>query len=216
MTQAPAKLRVVKRSSKRSRRAQPKKHRPGRSKAQRRTIAGRPQKRLVRPQKRFTTSPKGKRKRHGARKSALDNRTLRVLRLMQHGESLSSATRKVRMKPATAKKRLGNLIHRKGPGQRWKPSKSDRFTALMNVLTPLGQITVPVRGSRERKLLGRYNAALGKWRRGESSAETTLARFEGQKVAGHPLITDPDTLAILEDADLLDFEELYSSLAGGA
>lgn len=35
-------------------------------------------------------------------------------------------------------------------------------------------------------------------------------------VGGHPLITDVKLLATREDAGVLDFEELYSSFAGGA
>jgi hypothetical protein len=86
----------------------------------------------------------------------------------------------------------------------------------MTVLTPLGPTTVSVRGSRERTRLGRYDTALRKWRLGEPGAEAELKAFDGLTVGGHRLITDVTLLATLEDAGELDFEELYSSLAGGA
>lgn len=86
----------------------------------------------------------------------------------------------------------------------------------MNVLTPLGRTTAPVRGSAERHRLGAYEAALRKWRSGAQGAESELATFEGQTVGGHPLITDVKLLATLEDAGVLDFQELYSSLTGAA
>jgi len=102
------------------------------------------------------------------------------------------------------------------PGKRWKPTKSDRLSARMNVLTPLGPMTVSVRGSRERTRLARYNVALAKWRRGEPGADAELAAFEGKRVGGHLLITDTRLLATLEEASMIDFDELYSSLTGSA
>jgi hypothetical protein len=135
---------------------------------------------------------------------------------MRRGESLSRAARAEHVKPATVKKYVGGQLRHHAPGKRWKSTKSDRLTAYLNVPTPLGPVTVPVRGSRERSRLARYNVALARWRRGEPGADAELAAFEGQTVGGHPLITDVGLLATLEDAGALDFEELYGSLARGA
>jgi hypothetical protein len=110
---------------------------------------------------------------------------------------------------------LGSQLRQTTSGKRWKPTKSDRLIAPMNVLTALGRTAVPVRGSRERFRLGRYEIALRKWRLGEPGADAELAAFEGQTVGGHLLITDVKLLATLEDAGVLNFEELYSSLHGG-
>jgi len=150
------------------------------------------------------------------RQAEVRNRTLHVLARTRRGESLSRAARAEHVKPATVKKYLRSQFHHDGPGKRWKPTKSDRLSTRMNVLTPLGPTTVTVRGSRERTRLGRYNIALAKWRRGEPGAEAELAAFEGQRVGGKPLITDVKLLATLEDAGEIDFDELYASLAGGA
>ena len=135
---------------------------------------------------------------------------------MRKGESFSKAARNEHIKPVTAKKRLGILIYRDGPGKRWKAKKSDRLTDFMVVLTELGPVTVPVRGSRQRNLLYRYYLALRKWRGGKPGAYVGLIAFKGKTVGGYPLITDVKLLAALEDADQLDFEELYASLTGGA
>ena len=143
-------------------------------------------------------------------------RALHALARVRRGESLSQAARAEHVKLATIKKYLGGQFHQAAPGKRWKPTKADRLTAQMNVLTPRGTVTVPVRGSRERIRLGRYNIALRKWRRGEPGADAELAAFEGQTVGGHPLITDVKLLATLEEAGVIDFEEMYSSLTGGA
>jgi hypothetical protein len=151
-----------------------------------------------------------------ARQAAARTRALRALGRTRRGQPLSKAARAEHVKLATVKKYVGSQFHQDAPGHRWKPTKSDRLTDQMNVLTPLGLKAVPVRGSRERSRLGRYDIALGKWRRGAPGADAELAAFEGQTVGGHVLITDVKLLATLEDFRMLDFEELYSSLAGGA
>jgi len=141
-------------------------------------------------------------------------RAFRVLRRTRRGESLSEAARKVGIKPATVRRYLPAQFHQDARGKRWTPTKSDRLTALMNVLTPQGRIAVPVRSSKERSRQGRYDIALRKWRRNEPGADAELVAFEGQKVGGHTLITDVKLLASLEDAGQIDVEELYASPAG--
>ncbi len=150
------------------------------------------------------------------RESTTRDRSLRVLRRTRHGESLAQAARAEHTKPATVRKYLGKQFRQEGPGKRWVPTKSDRLTMPMNILTPLGRTPAPVRGSRERKRQGQYEVALRKWRSGTPGAEAELAAFDGQTVGGHPLITDVELLATLEDAGVLDFEELYSSFSGAA
>ena len=144
------------------------------------------------------------------------NRALKVLRQVRRGTSLSKAARVEHMKPTTVRKYLRSQFRQDAPGKPWKTTKSDRVTAQMNVLTPLGRTTAPVRGSRERLRLGAYETALRKWRSGVPGAEAELAAFDGQTVGGHPLIADVKLLATLEDAGVLDFEELYSSFTGAA
>jgi hypothetical protein len=150
------------------------------------------------------------------REAKTRDRSLRVLRRTRHGESLSQAAGAEHIKPATVRKYLGKQFRQEGPGKRWVPTKSDRLTMPMNILTPLGRTPAPVRGSRERKRQGEYEVALRKWRSGIPGAEAELAAFDGQTVGGHPLITDFKLLATLEDAGVLDFEELYSSFTGVA
>ena len=160
--------------------------------------------------------PRRKSSTRNKREAAMRQRALRVLSRTRRGESLSQAAREEGTKAATVRKSLPKHFRQDAPGKRWQPSKSDRLTEQMNVLTPLGPVAVPVRGSRERSRLGRYDIALRKWRRGLRGGEAELAAFEGQTVGGHPLITDVKLLATLEDAGVLDFEELYASLSGGA
>lgn len=149
------------------------------------------------------------------RQTEIRIRAVHVLGRVRRGESFSQAARAEHVKPATVRKYLGRQFRQDAPGKRWKPTKFDRLTFAMNVLTPLGATTVPVRGSRERNILGRYNVALRKWRENEPGAEAELAKFKGQTVGGLPLITDVALLASLEDADAIRFEELYASLVRG-
>lgn len=148
------------------------------------------------------------------REAEARTRALRALSRARRGEPISKAARAEHVKLSTVKKFVGNQLHQDAPGKRLKPTKSDRLTARMNILTPLGLTTVSVRGSTERTRLGRYDIALAKWRRGAPGSDAELRAFEGQKVGGQTLITDVKLLATLEDAGAIEFDELYSSIAG--
>jgi hypothetical protein len=152
----------------------------------------------------------------GEREAKARETSLRVLRRTRQGESLSQAARAEHIKSATVRKLLRKQFRQEGPGKRWVPTKTDRLEMSMNILTPLGRKSVSVRGSRERRRQGQYEIALRNWRNGVPGADAELAKFDGQTVGGHPLITDVRLLATLEDAGVLDFEELYSSFAGVA
>jgi hypothetical protein len=131
-------------------------------------------------------------------------------RMRRDNLSLAQATSLEHIKRSTFLREVGTAVHRSGHGKRWKPSKVDRFTAPMVILTRQGPITVPVTGSIERSRLGRYDIALRKWRAGEDGAEKALRAFRGQKVAGYVLITETKLLIQLEEAGQLDFDTLYS------
>lgn len=150
------------------------------------------------------------------REALTTQKALTAINLMKREHrSLSQATRAAHIKASTFIKYAGSGIHRAGPGKRWKVAKADPLALPMTVLTPLGPVTALVRGSRERIRLGRYDNALRKWRRGIPGGEKELKAFEGQTVAGHVLMTDVELLARLEEFDKLDFEVLYTLLAGG-
>lgn len=144
------------------------------------------------------------------------SRAVRVLGRVRRGESLSKAARTEHIKANTVKKYLPRQFRQEAPGKRWNPTKYDRLTVPMNILTPQGPATFPVRGSRERNLLGRYNVALRKWREGQPGAEAELGKLAGKTVGGQPLITDLTVLATLEDADALHFEEVYAAFVRAA
>lgn len=150
------------------------------------------------------------------RQSKTHQKALAVLGWMRRRSlSLNKAAKLEHIKPETVLRHVGKALYRSGPGKPWKATKSDRLAEKMMVLTEQGPIFAVVRSSVERTRLSRYNTALRKWRAGEDGAERELLRFQGQKVAGHVLITDPDVLVRLEEAGQLDFDAFYYSLGGG-
>jgi hypothetical protein len=139
-----------------------------------------------------------------------------LARMRRENLSLAQAARIEHIKPSTFLRYVGSAVHRSGPGKPWKPTKADRFSARMTVLTALGPTTVFVRGSRERTRLARYDIALRKWRAAEDGADKELMAFQGQTVGGHVLITNPDLLIQFEEAGQLDFDALYFSVGAGS
>lgn len=84
----------------------------------------------------------------------------------------------------------------------------------MNALTEDGLQPTLVKGLRDRTRLGRYDHALRRFRGGERGALADLLLFKGQRVGDRALITDANILMTLEEAGLLDFDELYTSSRG--
>jgi hypothetical protein len=144
-------------------------------------------------------------------------RAFRVLGMVRRGvATLTKAARQERIKPETVLRYVGKALYRSGHGKPWKARPADQLAASMTVLTTRGPLTVVVRNSRERKLLGRYDAALRRFRAGEDGAEAGLRQFDGRKVGGQTLITDTKLVIQLEEAGQLDFDTLYTSLGAGS
>jgi hypothetical protein len=150
------------------------------------------------------------------RQSATHRKARAALGAMRRlGWSLNKATKQEHVKPQTVLRHVGKALYRSGPGKPWKATKSDRLPEKVMILTEQGPVFTVVRSSIERTRLSRYYVALRKWRAAEDGAAEELSKFERLKVAGYVLITDPDTLIRLEEADQLDFDAFYYSLGGG-
>jgi hypothetical protein len=150
------------------------------------------------------------------KQSATHRKARAVLGLMRRLDwSLNKAAKYERIKPHTVLRHVGKALYRSGPGKPWKATKSDRLPERVMILTERGPMFVDVRSSIERSRLSRYYIALRKWRAAEDGAQDELSKFKGLTVAGHELITDPDTLIRLEEAGQLDFDAFYYSVGGG-
>jgi excisionase family DNA binding protein len=146
------------------------------------------------------------------RKSLINRKVLAVASRMRRQKiSLAKAAKLEHIKQRTALRYGPDLFYRSGPGKPWKVRRSDRRSEHMTVIAIQGPISARVRGSVERTRLARYDIALRKFRAGEDGAVEELRQFEGQAIAGYPLITDLNLLIQLEEAGLLDFDNLYHS-----
>ncbi len=136
------------------------------------------------------------------------NRALRVLARMRRTEvSLTAASREEHIDPRTVRKYLGAELRGLTNGQ-VRPTKADRRRRDMLVPTSRGATPVVIHGSTEASRLGRYMSAVGRYlRTGDTDA---LGEFEGQSIAGHPLITDPEMLSSLAQAGALQLDEIYA------
>jgi len=149
------------------------------------------------------------------RQAITDPRVARALgHMRREGASASEAARRERMKLKTFRKGAGRFLYRAGPGKPWKARSEDQLRFSMTVLTRKGRVAAIVRNSRERRLLHDYESAVRSFRANEDGAEEELKSFEGKTIGGHELITDSRLLIELEEADELDFENLYTSVGG--
>ena len=145
------------------------------------------------------------------------DRALQVLSAMRREHlSLSAASRRERIKPATVLRYVGSAVRQDKPSGRFRATAGDRFRRDLRIPTPQGYTTVPVYGSKKARFVSDYLNAVGSYLRSGSRAE--LSRFRGKtlKVRGQTveLLTDATILSRLAEADALRLDQLYASLAG--
>ncbi len=129
-----------------------------------------------------------------------------LARMRRTGLTLSAAAREEHTDPRTVRKYVGAEL--RGLGRRRRPTKTDRRQREMLVPTPEGPTAVTIQGSPDASRLGKYMSAVGKYlRTGETDA---LEEFEGQSIAGHFLITDPEQLSSLAQAGALQLDQIYA------
>lgn len=123
------------------------------------------------------------------------------------GQTLSAAAREEHIDPRTVRNHIAAELKEITEGH-IRPTKADRRRRKMLVPTSSGTTPVVVHGSTAASQLGRYMSAVGKFL---GSGDTdALDEFEGQSIAGHPLITDPDMLTSLAQAGALQLDEIYA------
>jgi len=132
--------------------------------------------------------------------------------MRREGISASEAARRVGMKLYTFLRGAGPALYRSGPGKPWRVRDDDELAFLVTIPTARGPMTVVARNLRERKLAGAYLSTLRRFRAGEDGAEAALKAFAGKTVGGQKFITETKLLIQLEEAGLLDFENLYTPI----
>jgi hypothetical protein len=93
--------------------------------------------------------------------------------------------------------------------ERARRKRSDSLIREMYVLTLLGPVAEPIRGSRAASMNASHAAAVQHFLR--SGDGSRLAQFHGKRVAGHELIVDTKLLSMLAEAGALRLDNLYST-----
>jgi hypothetical protein len=135
-----------------------------------------------------------------------------VLARMRRGESLSQAARLEHTTPRAVLNLIGKQLKRNKSG-RYVATRGDTLRRDLNVLGFDGYEPVAVRSSKQAHLAAEHLVAVGRFLR-TGDAEW-LKPFVGKRVAGVELLTDPDRLQILADADLVKLDALYHNNPGG-
>ena len=134
-----------------------------------------------------------------------------LARMRSRGESLSQATRLEHTTLRTVRKVVGKQLKR-GTSGRYSATRSDTLRRDLNVLGFDGYESVVVRSSKQAHLAAEHLVAVGRFLR-TGDAEW-LKPFVGKRLGGVELLTDPDRLQILADADLVKLDALYRNNAG--
>jgi hypothetical protein len=175
-----------------------------------------PKKRLLGKKSRTNPSanPKRKSQQH-SKPTQARKRALSVLRRMRRtGVSLASAAREEHIDPRTVRSYFGDQLRQASPGRPYQPTKADRARREMLAPTEFGMEPITIRGSRQASQLGKYLAAVREFL--HSGNAEPVSRFEGKRIGGHALITDPKTLRMLAQAGALQLEDIYAAPGGAA
>jgi hypothetical protein len=154
---------------------------------------------------------------HNERQAQTRNRALNVLAQMRRKHlSLAAASRLEHIKPATVLRYVGSAIRQERSGGRYRATKGDRFRRDIQVPTAMGPVTVPVYGSKNAESISKYLNAVGHYLRTGDQARLRPFRGKAIKVGGKKikLVTDPDKLLLLAEADVLHLDQLYASRKG--
>jgi hypothetical protein len=138
------------------------------------------------------------------RKTSLD-----VLSKVRRGQSLSSASRELHIKPKTVIKHTNAF---KKSGRRWVAKSHDHISRVMSIYENGKEEWVEVRDSRIASKIGKYNSAVNQFLR--SGNKDVLKQFKKPfKDANgklHYFETNPDKLyEIAESREELEFYEIY-------
>ena len=135
-------------------------------------------------------------------------RTLSSMRAEPH-LSLSAAAKREGTTPEVVRWFVGDTIT-KNRG-RWRVQPADRLLRSMYVYSDGEIVSVSVRGSRKATELAHYHQAVRHFlNTGDGSS---LAVFEGRKVAGRIYETDLDALEEMARRRQLDIESIYQVVA---
>lgn len=140
-------------------------------------------------------------------------RALSVLaRMRSRRESLSQAARLEHTTPRTVRRLVGSALLRDPHTKRFTAKRGDTFRRDLSVLGFDGFEPVVVRSSKQAHLASEHLLAVGRFLR--TGDTEWLKPFVGKRLGGVELLTDPDRLRELADADLVKLDALYREHRG--
>lgn len=116
---------------------------------------------------------------------------------------LARAARRAGVSSAAVRFWAGGAVDAQGAAR-----SSDRLLRRLLIITDGHAVSVEVRGSRQAALVSAHLQAVSRFL--ETGEVRHLSAFEGKKVAGHLLETDPDVLESTALSGGLQFEDIYS------
>lgn len=128
-----------------------------------------------------------------------------VAEMRREGVSLRLASQRAGISPSTVHRYAGDLLVKEG--RRYHPTPSDRSYQRMSALSTDGLRDVDTRGSRTRSLIGSHWNAVNRF--GATGDVAVLRRFEGKRVAGVELTTDPDQIEEYLRRGEMDIDDIY-------
>jgi hypothetical protein len=149
------------------------------------------------------------------RRRFTDSARQRVLaalaRMRSRGESLSQAARLEHTTPRTVLRIIPKQLKRSSSG-RFRATRSDTLRRDLTILGFDGYVPVAVRSSKQAQLASAHLVAVNRFLR--TGDEEWLKPFIGKRVGGVELLSDPDRIQILGEADLVKLDGLYRSHRG--
>ena len=132
-------------------------------------------------------------------------------RMRRRGESLATAAREVGISPQAVRRHLPDQFLKPPGSHRYVATKADRESRPMLFISALGDVPIQVRGSRAATRLAKHRAAAFFYLR--SGDASKLREFEGQKINGRLLLTDPSLLTALAEQGDLRPDKFYSEVS---
>lgn len=139
-------------------------------------------------------------------------RSLAVLARVRRGEPLSRAARNERTTTRRVLKYVRKQLKRNSSG-RYRATTGDTLRRDINVLGFDGYEPVVTRSAKKASLASEHLIAVNRFLR--NGDIHLLKPFIGKRVGGVELLTDPDRLHILGDAELAKVDGLYRTNRGG-
>lgn len=146
---------------------------------------------------------KNKRKQSPARRRALAV----LARMRSRGESLSEAARNEHTTTRTVRLQVGSALIRNPRTGRFTAKRGDTFRRDLSVLGSEGYEPTTVRSWKQAQRASEHLIAANRFLR--TGDTEWLKPFVGKRVGGVKLLTDPDRLHELAEADLVKLDALY-------